>query len=245
MLANVKKYLTMKNLLTFAALIALGYCLYFGSSKTGKDLWAMTPPLIAFLALLCFANLEKFSWFKASQSGFEAKIREAKVATEEARSTIKQLKSLGKIMAHITLGLVKRIGRVGGYPYDEQQEIKGTTLNVLREIGIPEKEIEEVVSKSQWHKFVEFDFALAILGGSRAWPPDLPQNLQGEWSKFRRKHGFNNIPKPAELTKLLDKCGLLSEEAKEVIKDYEHYIKFRKQRRPEIWKKRKDWSHLR
>ena len=244
---NSKKYLTMKNILTLGALVALGFCLWFGKSKTGKDSWVMIPTLIAFLALLIFANLDKFSEFrfKIFKTVLEGKIREAEEATQEAKSTIKQLRSLAKIMAHTTLGLVKRTGRLGGYSYDEKEEVKESTLKVLREIGISEEEIEEVVSKSQWHKFVEFDYAHLILGGSRAWPPDLPQVLRGEWSKFRRKFGFNNIAKPADLTEILDKYGLLSDEAKELITDYEYYIKHRKQRRPEVWAKREKWSHLR
>lgn len=234
-----KKVLTTKTVLTALSIVTLIVCVYFGVSRNYQPMWAT---FLAFGILLFFAHIESLAEFTINMSGFTAKTRKL---FEEAQSTVKELKSLAKIMASTTLGLVKRTGRWGGYSYDEKEEIKESTLNVLHEIGIPEEEIEEVVKKSKWHEFVEFDFALAILGGSKAWPPDLPQNLQEEWSKSRRKFGFNNIAKPADLTKILDKYGLLSDEAKELITDYEYYIKHRKQRRPEVWAKREKWSHLR
>lgn len=229
----------MKFALTIIAIIVLGFSVWFGLLE---DYRPMGVTFVAFVLLLLCANLDRIKWFKIGQSGVEAETREV---IEEAKSTIKELQSLSKIMATTTLGLVKRTGRWGGYSYDEKEEVKESTLKVLREIGVSEEEIEKVVSESKWHEFVEFDYALSILGGSRAWPPDLPEDLRREWIEFRRKFGFNNIAKPEDLTEFLDKYGLLSDEAKELIKDYEYYIKHRKQRRPQVWSKREEWTHLR
>ncbi len=232
-----QKHLTVKNLLSATAIIVLIVCVCFGLSRNYQPMWVT---FFAFGILLFYAYIDKISEFRIDKSGFMAKTREF---LKEAKSTIKELQSLSKIMASTTLGLVKKTGRLGGYSYDEKENIKEATLKVLHEIGVSEEEIEEVVIDSKWHEYVEYDYAHHILGGSSIKPADFPQELWPLWKEFR-EFGLDNIPKPAEITELLDKCGLLSEESKELIKDYEHYIKKRKQRRLEIWKKRWKWNHL-
>jgi hypothetical protein len=232
----MKKYLTMRNLLNFMALISFGFCLSFGVSKTYQPMW------MAFLAcgiFLFFANLERVLRLKVGPSGFEA---ETRAVVNEAKNTIKELQDLSKIMASSVLGLVKRTGRMGGYSYDDKEKIKGSTLDVLRNLGVSEEEIERVVIESKWHQFVEFDFTHGILGSSRI-PKDLPAQYILEWQELCRR-GLDNNPAPEELSQFLRKCGLLTLEARELIMDYEHYIEHREQRRPDIWKDRGNWSHL-
>lgn len=85
------------------------------------------------VAFLFFANLERISKLKFGKTGFEAETREV---VREARSTIKELRDLSKIMVSSILGLVKRTGRFGGYSYDEKEQIKEQTVAVLMGLGI-------------------------------------------------------------------------------------------------------------
>ncbi len=218
------------------SVISFAFCIYFGLSNTYQPMW------MAFFAcglFLFFANLERVLRLKVGPSGVEA---ETRAVVEEAKSTIKELHDLSKIMASSVLGLVKRTGRMGGYSYDDKERIKGSTLEVLQNLGVSEEEIERVVIESKWHQFVEYDFVHAILGGSSI-PKGLPEQYIPEWKELRRR-GLGSSPTPEELTQLLRKSRLLTPEGTELIRDYEHYIEHRKQRRPETWKNRGQWSHL-
>ena len=104
----MKRYFTQNNLLTFLAVIAFGFCVYCGVSKNHQSMWVL---FILCMALLFFANLERFKRLKVDKSGFEAETREV---IREAKSTINELQDLSKIMANISLGLLKRAGRFGG-----------------------------------------------------------------------------------------------------------------------------------
>lgn len=233
----MKKHLTKNNLLTLVALIAFAFGIYFGVSKSYEpSKWAF----IAGIASLLFANLDRFKRFKVDKSGVEAETREV---VREARSTIKELQNLSKIMASITLGLIKRAGRYGGgYSYDEKESVKESVLNVLQQIGVSDEECERIVTESKWHKYVEFDYVHHILGGNRI-PGFLPGDKLAE-RKNLKERGLHNLPTPEELTKFFEQCELLSAEVKELIEDYRHYIKFRRQRRPDIWNNRASWSHF-
>jgi hypothetical protein len=236
-LANrMKRYFTQNNLLTFLALIAFVFCVYFGMSKSHQPMWVL---FMLCIALLFFANLERIKRLRFDKSGFEAETREV---VKEARDTIKELQDLSKIMASTTLGLVKRTGRWGGYSYDEKEKIKNETLDVLERLGISDEDIEIVVAESNWHKFTEVDYVHYILGGSNV-PGSLPENKIEEWKQLRRR-GLDSLPSPEELTLFLEQCGLLNNEGKDLIEDYEHYIKSRQQRRPTVWSNRGNWSHL-
>ena len=127
----------MKNLYIVMAVIAFLFCLWFGiSTKYG----AMGFSLTAFLGLMFFANIDKFSEFKAGKSGFEAKTREVTQVVNEAKTTIKELQALAKITASTTLSLVKRAGRIGGFSDEAEENIKKSILDVLDRLKIPKEE---------------------------------------------------------------------------------------------------------
>ena len=215
-------------------LVAFGFCVYFGVSKSYEPMWILS--LLCFASLV-FANLDRIKRFKVDKSGFEAETREI---VKEARNTIKELQDLSKIMATITLGLVKRTGRWGGgYSYEEKEDLRDSVLNILLQIGVSDEECEEIITGTKWHQYVELDYVHHLLGGSHI-PSSLPEEKIGEWKQLR-KRGLNNLPSPEELTRFLEQCELLNPNMKELIEDYEHYIRFREQRRPSVWKDRGNW----
>jgi hypothetical protein len=233
----MRRYFTQNNLLTFLALIAFVCCVFFGVSKSYQPMWVL---FLLCLALLVFANLDRLKWFKVDKSGFEAETREI---VKEARNTIKELQDLSKIMANISLGLLKRAGRFGGgYSYGEKENLKDSVLNVLRQIGVSNEECERIVTESKWHRYTEFDYVHHILGGSK-FPDILSKQQLSERRKFANR-GLDNIPTPEELTQFFAQIGLFNNEVKGLIEDYEHYVKFRQHRRPAVWGNRENWSHL-
>ena len=233
---KMREYLTKNNILTLMALIAFPSGIGFGLVKSYQAMWLMG---IISVVFLFFSNLDKISKLKFGRTGFEAETREV---VKEARNTIKELQDLSKIMASTTLGLVKRTGRLGGYSYDDKEKIKNETLDVLERLGISDEDIEMVIAESKWHKFTELDYVYHILGANL--PPEIlgfPKISERQKLLIR---DLDHTASPEELTEFLTHVGLLDNEANELIKDYRHYIEFRKQRRPEVWSNRGSWSHL-
>lgn len=191
----------------------------------------------AFVGLLIAANLDRIKSFRATRSGVEAETREI---IAEAKSAITELQLLARNIGELTLSLVKRSGRFGGYDEDEKENIKFSVLDVLRKIGIPESEFPSILS--EWNRFTEFDYAHAILGGSRI--PEGVDNLAlMEW-KTLREGGIDKIPSPETIHAFIDKHNLMNQEIDEYLKDYEYFRTHKKHRRPEVWRKKRYWGHL-
>jgi len=224
----------MKLFLIAISLVVLGAALWGGF--TGH-IGVLTFGFFAFAALLFAANLDRISEFKASGSGIEARTREVLNKTE---NTLGELQILAKQIGTLTLSLVKRNGRIGGYSDDEQDAIKQSVLGTLHQVGISEREFPEILD--EWHKFTEFDYAHAILGGHSI-PENVTPVVLEDWRKLRNG-GIIDIPVPDQIREFMNKHRLLNEELDEYIKDYEYYREHRVHRRPENWRNREDWGRL-
>jgi hypothetical protein len=197
----------------------------------------MTASLVGFVALLIAANLDRISEFKASGRGVEARTREI---LTQAQNAISELQLLAQITGELTLSLVKRSGRLGGYADDEAEAIRGRVLDVLSKLGVRESEHPELLE--EWHRFTEFDYAHAILGGN--WiPGGVERVVMEEWEALR-EGGIRRIPSPEEIRAFLERHGLINEALLGYLKDYEHYRKHREHRRPEVWRDRRNWGRI-
>ncbi|MDR7377796.1 hypothetical protein J2X19_002475 [Rhodoferax ferrireducens] len=190
--------------------------------------------LIAALAFLVAANLDRISEFKASKAGIEAKTREVVARAETA---VEELRILAEQLGQLSLSLVKRQGRIGGYSDDEQESVKASILDTMRKVGVPESTFPAVLK--DWHRFTEFDYAHYILGGNLV-PQGAEPKVTEEWKQLRR-HGISNLPVPAEVREFLAKHGYLAPKVEELLQDYEHYRKQRTHRRPAVWRDRQNW----
>ena len=197
----------------------------------------MYAALSAFIACLFAANLDRISEFKASASGVEAKTREV---IARAESALSELQLLATTVGELTLSLVKRSGRIGGYSDPEQESIKARVLQVLHNLGIPDKDLPGALE--EWHRFIEFDYAHAILGGGTV-PGGVDHGVVGQWKELRGG-GITRIPTPDEIREFLDKHGLMTRVRREYLEDYEHYRIHKAHRRPEVWQLRDQWGRL-
>jgi len=228
----MKWFLTITGILILVAgLVAL----FFGAPN-----WLATIALGGLIALLIAANLDLFSGFKFSESGFEAKMREATKVLTRAESTLSELQLLARSVGELTLSLVKRNGRWGGYADDEQDKIKTSVLEVLKKVGIPEAEFPSILS--DWNRFIEFDYAHAILGGSTV-PDTKSDALMQDW-KSLRDGGIVKIPTPQEIRNFIIKHNLMTPTLEAYLKDYEHFLAHKEHRRPEVWAERNHWGRL-
>jgi len=224
----------MKWFLSICSMLALGAGMVFGYLGNNGLLVA---GVIAFIALLVTANLDRISEFKASRSGIEARTRDVVARAETA---VSELQLLATQVAGLSLSLVKRQGRLGGYSDVEQDAICASVLGVLAKLGLSQKATQSVLR--EWHHFVEFDYSHYILGGGRI-PEMAPAEVLDEW-KALRKGGLTSFPSPQTLKVFLSKHGYLTAEIEERIKDYEYYQANLSHRRPEVWREREQWGHL-
>ena len=228
----------MKWFLTICGIVVLvaGLVLSFFGAST----WVMPLALAGLVALLIFANLDQISKFKVSGSGIEATTREARAVIAEAKSTLSELQLLARNVGEVTLSLVMRSGRMGGYADAEAEKIKTSVLDVLKKVGVPEAELPSVLA--DWNRFTEFDYAHFILGGSTV--PDTKHNtIVEEWKKLRAG-GISNIPTPDSIRAFFVKHNVLTAKLDEYLKDYEYFLVHKLHRRPEVWAERQHWGRL-
>lgn len=218
-----------------------------------KLLTAFTPllwPIVTIVVVLLFRrNIQDVlsHGFRGKILGQEIElsgiVKEAKSAVEEAKDKINELQELSKIMGSAVLTLTKRSGRLSLYSDEDKEEIKDSVIDLWRRLGISDEEINNIKGLTEWHQFVKFDYAYFILGGGRT-PSNLTTEQQQQWEELRNRK-LDNIASPQAIEKFLVQCGRLSEEAKELIKDFKYYHEHQTYRRPDVWENRGNWSHLR
>ena len=123
---------------------------------------------------------------------------------------------------------------------EEKQAFEDKLLQNLREIGLSEKEIEEV-RKAQ-RPYVLFDYASFITRGLH---DTVSGDKRAQWNEFfsaDRRKGIGYEPSPDELQEFLSSIDLMTDEVREHIEDYRYYEQHTKHRRPEEWKHRKEWN---
>lgn len=226
----MKWFLTIASLSAFVAAVTLEV-LYRGNGF-------LLAGMVGFVALLIVANLDRVAEVSASKDGFQLR---AQAVVERAENAVSEIQLLAKIVADISLSLVMRSGRMGGYSDQEKEQIKKSVFDVLSKIGLAKSEIEATLD--DWHQFVEFDYAFCILGGSYA-IEGADSTLRQEW-KVLRERGLGAVATPDMIRAFLTKYELLSTELEELLTDYEHYRITRFHRRPAVWGDRRNWGRLR
>src|SRR5882762_4212277 len=226
--------MVMKWFLTVFAILSLAAAMvgpFFG------NWFASGAGIVGFMGLLIAANLDRLAEFKASKSASEARTREI---FARAEVNIDQLQSLAKTVATLSLSLVQRSGRFGGYSDEEQKQIHDETVNVLRRIGVTQSDLDAVLQ--DWHRIVEFDYAYFILGAHTV-PEGLDVAATGEWTEMRGG-GVAKTASPMDVQHFLEKYGVFSESMRELIEDYRYYRANKSHRRPEVWSDRTKWGRL-
>jgi hypothetical protein len=226
----------------FIVVIALIVVIVLPSTKSALVLGVIEFPLVGLLVVILLLRTGRLNTLRFSKAGIEATMAEAREVTLRARETTKEIKEFMKNTSAAVLGLVKRSGRWGGYSYDEKEQVKAEVLINLREMGISEKEIEDIEKKSNWHEYVALDYVHDILGGQyHVWGSILGATEEAD--AFRSRP-LSNLPTPDELKEFLTKHHVLTNEVREIVEDYQYYLEHHKQRRPEVWAKRDEWYKL-
>jgi hypothetical protein len=190
----------------------------------------------ASMAFLFVANLKKIIKDKVPQDSVEIEAREI---VQKAELTIIEMQNLSKLVSRTALSLIKRSGRLGGYPEEEQEALKESFLRLLNNLNLSEEDRKNVLE--EYNKFIEIDFVIMLLESH------IPVNWPKEELQKRREMLSNvgaNCPSPDRIEELLIRNDSLSKNHQEIVEDYKYFRKYKKYRRPEMISKYKKLRNI-
>lgn len=171
--------------------------------------------------------------FSAGANGIEARMRDVIVRAESA---ITEVQKLAKITGSFMVDTLRGQGYIGSPPDEELEARKQEILNVMREVGLSEGDIEEVRRADK--RWVYLDYENGITSGI---PTDPSNNDQ--WREFAARFtGLDNRPPISEIERILAALGDLSPERQALIADLNHYLERGTHRRPQVWMRRHNWG---
>jgi hypothetical protein len=219
----------MNIIYNIGSLALMGVCVFAGLNDH------MLLAILYFFASMAFlfvANLQYIIKNKAPKDGFDVKGREL---IQKAEVTIIEMQNLAKLVSRTALSLIKRSGRLGGYPEEEQEALKETFLRLLTDLNLSKEDRENVLE--EYNKFIEMDYVFLLLGSHIPinWPKDELQ---------KRREMLNNVvsncPSPEQIEELLITNESLSKNHKDILEDYKFFRRYKEYRRPEMIPKYKE-----
>ncbi|MEP9373540.1 hypothetical protein [Mesorhizobium sp. KR1-2] len=202
---------------------------------SGRDGQVIT--LVAAFVCLLASRFNDVVKFKLSGSGLEGEMREI---LQEARATVSQLHFLAEEFSKNILWSMQSHGRWGGTSPENQNNMRGNVISTLRNLGVREEKISEVVSVE--YPYIDFDYATYV---TRSLGGNLQDEERQKWNDFfsaDKRKGIGYEPKPDELEVFLKSVNLLEADTRERLEDYRYFLKHRKHRRPDQWDKRLEHS---
>jgi hypothetical protein len=216
------------NVIGLGLLALIGYVLYRDPRRIGGSAVALGAAALSF----SFGNIDKIESLTASASGFNVKTREVQTVINDAKDTIGLLRKLAVATAGLQVKMLAAEGRLQGpaslLGKDAQKE---ELLRELKSIGLTDEELAKVsAADSPW---VKWDYVIAIL------QPVNYNTDKAEIAAYTKAYNrFTNPLSPEECEEVLNEFHANTEQTKALIDDYTYYLRFGKQRRPEVWSQR-------
>lgn len=218
----------MNIIYNIGAMALIGVCVFAGLH--GHLLLAILY-FVASMAFLFVANLDSIIKNKTPKEGFETEAREL---IQKAEVTIIEMQNLAKLVSRTALSLIKRSGRLGGYPEEEQEALKESFLELLKDLHLSKEERENVLE--EYNRFIEQDYVFLLLESH------IPINWPKEELQKRRDmlNMIPSCPSPERIEDLLIRNESLSKNHKDILEDFKYFRKFKEYRRPEMIAKYKE-----
>lgn len=183
------------------------------------------PLCAAAVACVFLANLDRFSELSASTSGVTATLR-------EAQHRVSDLKKMIEVSSELQLSLLQQTGRWGSLNDEKKEYFLSSIVQLMRDAGVSEIKIDDV-RREAWDRYVELDYADAVLGNS-AVPDGADIQTIEEWKQLRR----GKAATPEELRAFIEKIGDPDPERLRYLDAYEYYRTHRRHKDFELWKGR-------
>lgn len=219
------------------ALFGLAAVLLVSDAKRGA--------IASLCAVACafFGNIDRIVSFRASPTGFEAKMREVTEVVDEAKATLKSLHTVAAMAGAILIDLNAGMGRWGGGTTLAMKDARRERiLAALKDVGLAPDLLAEVsVADREW---VKIDYVLGIFAN---WPRDrkLSPDEDAVWLDFSKPWRGTEAaewPSPDECGAFMDKLNINDPGSRELLQDYRNYMKKGKHRRPDVWRDRASWD---
>ncbi len=181
---------------------------------------------VASMVFLFVANLKSIIKTKEPKDSLEDQAREM---IQRSEAAIFEMQNLAKLVSKTALSLIKRSGRMEGYPEEEQEALKESFLRLLHNLDLSAKDRENVLE--EYNKFIEIDYVYLLLESH------IPINWPKEDLQKRRemlKNVNKTCPAPERIEELLKRNESLSNLHQELLEDYRYFRKYNRYRRPEM-----------
>lgn len=182
---------------------------------------AVTAIVAVFCALM--GNPDQFQKMSFSLSG--GVVVEARQTIQQAQVTLAQLQKLGSLMGQFMIEEDAVRARLDSAPSPaEHDALRHSVLDLLKSINLPDNELSKVAAADR--KWIIVDYVIGILNSANSRVPD---NKKMEWAKIYMQDVGGGIDTYAELTpnkleELLNRFGILDDDAKLMIGDYQYYL---------------------
>jgi hypothetical protein len=195
-------------------------------------------------ALCSFLGNERIASFKASATGFEAKMREVAEVVDEAKATLKGLHDVAAMAGATLIDINAGMGRYGGGSTVARKDNRRTRiLEALKSIGLDPQKLNEVSAADR--EWVNIDYVIGIFDN---WDADrtFSNNERALWNEFSKPwQGKAEWPDPESCEATIKRLRIDDPVSRELLKDYQHYMKNGEYRRPVVWLNRGNWHDQR
>lgn len=219
-----------KHLFILAGFVLVGFSVVFGFAAS---VGAMTISGALSIVLFFFAHLDQIveiEWW-----GGKAKTREV---VREAKDLLAEIRELSLVMGSSIITTITTSDRIGGVDFWQKEKHIKEVVDVLAKLGVPKDRIENL--ETPFRNQTKFDYVYYILGAA-ATPRHLSAELIEQWRELRSR-SQPDYPSPDELLEFLDGCKLLTDERRERVEDYRHYLATFEIKRPDEWDRKNKWD---
>ena len=176
--------------------------------------------------LFAFANMDRLASFSAGPGGVEARLRDL---VQKSEVKIEELERLAALVGRLSLSVVQRIGRLGGYDDDQKERWLQELRDILERFRVDRNEVE-----AEWHEIVAGDYVRYMVGDV-VWYGGNARELA------TRLRESPKDASPDDLRRLFVEQQMNSTVTEGLVEDFEYYLTNRDHRRTDIWRDRERW----
>jgi hypothetical protein len=176
--------------------------------------------------------------------GFEAQTRELTKTIDDAKNVTNGVRELAVAISAAIVGMTSlpdNGGAADTQPARIRDQNKNQLISILQSIGVSDSQLKTVVLADREDVIQRYDVGI-FYRISSAIQKDGTQSDRDSLQIMTTTDGFQS---PDRIVKFLAGLSVHDQSADELAQDFAHYMATGKQRRPEVWADRDEWSRNR